>query len=749
MLPLLMGAGYTLLLLAPLIRRGQREQQAKLFIGFLAISVVWTLLLVIAPGAGLPRTVTDRVLLSGTVVLGLTTAVHADWPHQRRWIILGTAVILAGLAVDILAPNWIIVFTANAERGIRNSYLITYLSWASLNGIILHHIITSYRSTRFPWHANRQLFWLLATLTIFLGELILFLGDIWPSYLPAIGHSIRLFGAFGLTYAVISHRIFDVRTRAQRLLTTLLITIISALPILGAVLLVEYLTQQQSFVSAAVLTIVVLTVGIFFYNPFRRLITNIVQHTLLGESLNTGQALRSYSQAISRTLDVQQLSLVISGMLNELLGTSRGALMLVTDVEDGYQIEPIPAFGYVPKHPVTFSQDSRFVRQMQQHQPLLQYEMDFNSDYADLTAAEREWLAETAMEIYVPVSTSDTLSGLIAVGPKSSGIPYQPGELELMQTLADQTVIALQNARLYSELGTQNDKIRFLNVDLVEQNERLEIMDRVKTDFITIASHELRTPLTQVKGYSDILAAMNDENALTREQTKEIVGHINRATLRLEGLITAMLDASQLDVDGMQLTFMETKLETVLRLAMEPLVQAVRERRISVMHDGVSEMPPFYADFKRLVQCLSNLIGNAVKYTPDNGRISINAMLIPDQDGEANHVEIVITDTGIGIDPKYHDLIFEKFFRIGDPQLHSTGSTKFKGAGPGLGLPIAKGVIEAHGGKIWVESEGEDEERLPGSSFHIVLPMRPPTMTLETSSNGTTETEERPAYLIG
>jgi signal transduction histidine kinase len=205
-----------------------------------------------------------------------------------------------------------------------------------------------------------------------------------------------------------------------------------------------------------------------------------------------------------------------------------------------------------------------------------------------------------------------------------------------------------------------------------------------------------------------------------------------------------MLDASQLDVDGMQLTFVKTQLDTVLRLAVEPLIQAMRERRIHLEIDGVEELPPIYADFKRLVQSFTNLLGNAVKYTPDSGQISVKATKVPGQYDE-EFLEIVIQDTGIGIDPKFHSLIFEKFFRIGDPQLHSTGNTKFKGAGPGLGLPIAKGVIEAHGGRIWVESEAEDEQRLPGSKFNIVLPIRPPGSEDIVES----ETAVRPAYLIG
>jgi signal transduction histidine kinase len=270
-------------------------------------------------------------------------------------------------------------------------------------------------------------------------------------------------------------------------------------------------------------------------------------------------------------------------------------------------------------------------------------------------------------------------------------------------------------------------------------------MDRVKSDFITIASHELRTPLTQVKGYTDILHSMNEESDLNREQIREIISHIIRAGNRLDILITAMLDASQLDTEGFRMVFMETRLEMMIRMAVEPLVPALRERHITWKTKGLETLPPLYADSKRLVQAFTNLIGNSIKYTPDHGSISLEAELVPSHDESEEYIEIVLADQGIGIDPKYHDLIFEKFFRVGNPQLHSTGSTKFKGAGPGLGLPIAKGVIEGHGGKIWVESAGEDEELLPGSQFHIILPLRPPGM----EANNEAVFAGRPDFLVG
>ncbi|HFQ94227.1 MAG TPA: GAF domain-containing sensor histidine kinase, partial [Anaerolineae bacterium] len=492
---------------------------------------------------------------------------------------------------------------------------------------------------------------------------------------------------------------------------------------------------------------VVVALGFLFYDPYRRFIERITFRYLGSEGLNSNQIIRNYSQAIARTLDVQQLSVLIAGTLSEMLETNRCALLLVSQQDDGrYKIEPIAGMGQIPREEVIFPAKDRFITLLStEHQPLLQYDIDFNPVYSDINDAHGDWLNSMAMEGYVPISDGDEIAGIIAVGPKGSGLPYQSNELELMQTLADQTIVALQNARLYSVLNAQNEQVRLLNEDLVDQNEKLEIMDRVKTDFITIASHELRTPLTQVKGYADILAAMNEENALSREQTREIVGHINRATLQLEGLITDMLETSQLDVDEMRLTFVKTRLQSIIKLAMEPLIQALRERRITLTQEGVDELPPIYADYKRLVQAFTKLLGNAVKYTPDGGRITVTAALIPSVDEEEEFFEVIIQDSGIGIDPKFHELIFEKFFRIGDPQLHSTGSTKFKGAGPGLGLPIAKGVIEGHNGRIWVESEGEDEQRMPGSAFHIILPVKPAEVEIEPIP----ELEERPSYLIG
>jgi signal transduction histidine kinase len=150
---------------------------------------------------------------------------------------------------------------------------------------------------------------------------------------------------------------------------------------------------------------------------------------------------------------------------------------------------------------------------------------------------------------------------------------------------------------------------------------------------------------------------------------------------------------------------------------------ALDQRRIALSRNGIRELPVVEADGTRLVQAFENLISNAIKFTPDGGMIKIEGRPLQVEElGPA--VEITVTDSGIGINPEYHERVFEKFFRIDDTLHHSTGRTKFKGAGPGLGLTLVKGIAEAHGGRVWVESLGHDEMNYPGSKFFFIIPVQ-------------------------
>ncbi|WP_299028723.1 HAMP domain-containing sensor histidine kinase [uncultured Thermanaerothrix sp.] len=266
-------------------------------------------------------------------------------------------------------------------------------------------------------------------------------------------------------------------------------------------------------------------------------------------------------------------------------------------------------------------------------------------------------------------------------------------------------------------------KITYISNRLNEVQQRLERLDKSKSDFIAIAAHELKTPLTLIEGYTAMLReGLHQQDANTAEFSLLLDG-IENGARRLRGLIEDMIDVSLIDNQLLSLNFQPIWLNHLFAILERELQPAIEERRqILQIHDFPGSHEVLMGDPERLLQAFRNLLNNAIKFTPDGGKIEVSGRELP------GFVEVTITDTGIGIDPHDQSIIFEKFSRVGNVALHSSGKTKFKGGGPGLGLPIAKGIIEAHGGTIWVESEGHDEIRCPGSTFHILIPKRHPSL---------------------
>jgi signal transduction histidine kinase len=217
------------------------------------------------------------------------------------------------------------------------------------------------------------------------------------------------------------------------------------------------------------------------------------------------------------------------------------------------------------------------------------------------------------------------------------------------------------------------------------------------------------------------LGEIVDRGESEQRHLLKIAGSIRKAADRLEAIYSAMIDVSVIGVDALRLHFEPIQPTLFVLQAAAKWADALKKRRQTLELHGIEQLPELEGDQERLIQAFSNLINNAIKFTPDGGRIEIWGRVI---EGPEPVIEIVVADGGVGIDPENQDIIFDKFYRVDDAKLHSTGTIEFKGAGPGLGLPIAKGVVEAHGGRIWVESAGYDEQNFPGSQFHVLLPLR-------------------------
>jgi signal transduction histidine kinase len=253
--------------------------------------------------------------------------------------------------------------------------------------------------------------------------------------------------------------------------------------------------------------------------------------------------------------------------------------------------------------------------------------------------------------------------------------------------------------------------------ELESTNQILKNLDKTKTNFIQISAHELRTPLTLIMGYSQMLEQDTKNNPELLKLAQGILG----GSERMADIVDSMLDVSRIDSNALQLKKTNLQIELLIKKISRGFTQAFDERKIKFQTEGLAELPMVSADPDLIQKVFYHLVMNAIKFTPDGGLITVSGKYL--NGNLPPQVEISVCDTGIGINPESSQMIFEKFQQTGEVLLHSSGKTKFKGGGPGLGLAIARGIVEAHGGRIWVESPGYNEETNPGSKFIVSLPV--------------------------
>jgi signal transduction histidine kinase len=269
-------------------------------------------------------------------------------------------------------------------------------------------------------------------------------------------------------------------------------------------------------------------------------------------------------------------------------------------------------------------------------------------------------------------------------------------------------------ANTFDEM-TKNLQQRTL--DLEKTNRVLERMDHAKMRFIKVAAHELRTPLTVVQGYAQMVKMKSNGNEDFTRYTSGILD----GSSRMVDIIDSMLDVSRIDTNQLEIMPEKMQVDLVIEKVRTVFQPAFEERNISFRTKGLTELPTLCADKDLLYKAFYHVIGNAIKYTPNGGSVTVKGWII--EDTSQSDIEIVVQDTGIGIDPQNQELVFEKFYQTGEVLLHSSGKTKFKGGGPGLGLAIARGIVNAHHGRIWLESPGHNEMTNLGTAVFVRLPL--------------------------
>ena len=307
--------------------------------------------------------------------------------------------------------------------------------------------------------------------------------------------------------------------------------------------------------------------------------------------------------------------------------------------------------------------------------------------------------------MFSQISLGDNIFGCIEIFKETL---FTPEDATCFQTIAQQVALPLKSATLYQEL--------------IETNQKLERLERLKSEFISIVSHELRTPLTSIKNSLDIL--MSGRCGEITPATEKFLNMAMRNVQRLSGIINDLLDLSKIEAGKMDFHFAPTDINTVINYVKSALSEVAKSKGLKLITNEADNLPEILADSQRLEQVLTNLVSNAIKFTPDGKSITISSRVVKAADIKINenfkdiiknltgdYIEVSVEDEGIGIESKNLLHAFDKFAQI-------ENSLSRKAGGTGLGLPIAKQLLDAHKGAIWCDSELNK-----GSKFYFVIPV--------------------------
>ncbi|NJN45017.1 MAG: hypothetical protein HC806_10065 [Anaerolineae bacterium] len=559
--------------------------------------------------------------------------------------------------------------------------------WVILTTITIELTLRTYRLKDNPLHRNRVSYWAITLILVTLGEAAFAINQ------PGVGNILLGIGAINAFYVVTTHRHPDIRLGILHVLgyvmTTVLIVVIYTLVYMTT----NFIFQERMGTSPLTAGVVMALVLTIIFRPLFWQIQRNIESALGQDDTDNNQIIREYSLSISNILNLEQLAIVSTGLISEALDTRRGMLILVNQIETDqseltFKLYPVEGGMGITKSPspLEISPSSTItVFLSTQHRPLIQYDLDFMPLFNSVPDVEKEWFSNLEMDVYLPIYSKGIWIGLLAVGPKETGVPYSDLELSLMSTMSDQTSVALENARLVEGIIQVNLQLEQANASLGRAKDELERLDKAKSDFISIASHELRTPLTVIQGYTQMLN--EDPGIEENSYHKNLLEGIVSGADRLHSIVESMLDVAKIDGRELQLAPVPIPIHSIIQNVCRSMTKAIEQRNLSLNVMDMSTLRPIEVDRDAIQKVFYHLINNAVKYTPDGGTISVSGRMLQRENAHifSEALEIVVKDTGIGIDLEHQALIFRKFFRTGELGLHSSGKTKFKGDGARIG----------------------------------------------------------------
>lgn len=486
------------------------------------------------------------------------------------------------------------------------------------------------------------------------------------------------------TYAIIRHRLMDIRLVVTKTVSfTLLISVFALLyALLFANLSQLFNTNTSHYTSIAISTVLSL-VMVLSFQPLRSSIEKLTDKIFYKDHYNANKLLHSLARIMAGTYDLDLLS---QQLLKELITQMRLSKGLFVLVEEG-----------VITHQI--SDKAKELSDLNSETLLRLYEGNKTLIYEDISEQSEKTLMRSMDFGYITeLKSGDKKIGLVCLGTKLSGDIYTTDDIRLLETFSSEAAVALANALAIEHTKKFNiilqQEVDKATKDLQNANSRLQVLDKLKDEFVSLASHELRTPMTAIKSY--LWLFLQDKESTLGDKQKKYIERAYQASDRLIALVNDMLNVSRIESGRMNLMIKPFDLPKLISEVIDELKPSAEKQNVSIILNPLNDnLPNVLGDSNKIREVLINLIGNSIKFTNQKGTITVEIIK------SDNTLVTKVKDTGKGISKEDLHKLFHKFQTVGNNYL-----TKMNTQGTGLGLYLSKSIVEMNGGKIWAESEG-------------------------------------------
>ncbi|MFH1236364.1 MAG: ATP-binding protein [Parcubacteria group bacterium] len=719
----------------------------RFFLGFSLAVIIWTISNYLADARfSFFWTKMTYVGSSGIAFfLVLFANRFGDTKYSWKWIDVYISLFTVVILLLIWIPKWLLIGVTPYAQGVNvntgSLYIIYPVFFASAAILALWQMIRKYRNA--TGTSKDQLRVLLAGIV-----LSLIIGFLANSIIPLLtkNYQISKYGPFGAiffiaftAYAIVRHRLLDVRfvmrkaflqvALSMTILFFTLVIVFSAARILGIPITNLTLIYIGSFA---------LVVGLFFLNPLNHFFERVANRYFFTSLYNYQTTLEDLARKLTSVIELTKVIDLIAETIMQTMGLDRAGVLLQSSKDDVRRYIVAKVIGFNEQNGISLVRDNYLVQWLIEHRKLVIFdelewlieEVKSAEERKDIMRLKTN-MTKIEASLVLPMYSKDALIGMIILGNKITGDAYTSDDLRLLQAIADQASIAVENARLYDEIQKFNKtlqlKVNEQTRDITQKNRQVEAanaqlqkMLKAQSEFLDIASHQLRTPVSVIRGIIEMIRD-KDMARLPKEKQTEFIDNAFQKGAKLDQIINDILSASEFA--GEKFAIAEKtpaiQLEDLVGQIVSGFKLEAEQRKIKLTYaKPTSPLPPIKGEERFLEQAISNFISNALKYTPslvqvkearakrdEPGRVAVEVKQVK------NDIVVSVSDNGIGIPKVEISKLFTKFTRASNARdMYTDGS--------GLGLYIVKEIVEGHRGKVWAESE-----QGKGSVFFMSLPV--------------------------